>query len=805
MKAPTSPPRAGRMAALSTFAVRRSLATAVVVALLVGAGPFALRADQVVLKDGRILRGNVGMVAGLAEVPQPPGPEGPIQMIRFVDDDLRRTFFSSRQVQEYRQDQAVKVVEKFTLRQPVMESGPTVKSVGAIVRITPFDEWGRRIFSMQTARGQVDVIQGITEVTPVWTKIRGLNHVWDVRLATSAIAPDVLHKILLRTGPPGDPELRKKIARFYVECERYEDATREIEAIVKEPAGQAAEAELAPVLQALRQLSAQRVLVELRDRRDAGQHRLVWDMLKAFPTEGVAGEKLQEVREMIADYEKLEAQRSDLLKGFDALVARIKDEPTRKLLAPIGEELHGRLNFNVLDRMAAFAQMQGDQAMLPEEKVSLAVSGWLLGADAATPRLSVSLSVHRVRGQVLEYLRAPDKLTQARIFEKFQGEEGATPRLVAKLLSHIEPPIETPAERQEQPGYFRLEVAGLPGAGPTEYRVQLPPEYDPLRRYPTIVTLNGAGTTPAQQIDWWAGDLTSDGKRRGQAARRGYIVVAPTWAAEHQRQYNYSFQEHVAVLNALRDACRRFSIDTDRVFLSGHSMGGDAAWDLGLAHPDLWAGVIPIVARSDRYCALYWENAKLVPYYFVCGELDGDKMVQNARDLDRYLKAGYNGTVVEYLGRGHEHFSDEILRLFDWMGRHRRNFFPKEFVAKTMRGSDTFFWWVELGQLPAKSLVDPADWPPPRGTLPAETKGTLTGQNVLYVQTGVGQIRVWLAPEMLDFDQRATISVNGKRIGGPEIQPSLAVLLEDVRTRGDRQHPFWARLDSTTGRVNAPQ
>ena len=48
------------------------------------------------------------------------------------------------------------------------------------------------------------------------------------------------------------------------------------------------------------------------------------------------------------------------------------------------------------------------------------------------------------------------------------------------------------------------------------------------------------------------------------------------------------------MLNSLRDACRRFSVDSDRVFISGHSMGGDAAWDLGTAHPDLWAGMIPI-------------------------------------------------------------------------------------------------------------------------------------------------------------------------------------------------------------------
>ena len=49
----------------------------------------------------------------------------------------------------------------------------------------------------------------------------------------------------------------------------------------------------------------------------------------------------------------------------------------------------------------------------------------------------------------------------------------------------------------------------------------------------------------------------------GQAMRYGYIVIAVDWRKDGQKQYEYSAREHAAVLSSLRDACRRFSVDTD--------------------------------------------------------------------------------------------------------------------------------------------------------------------------------------------------------------------------------------------------
>ena len=42
----------------------------------------------------------------------------------------------------------------------------------------------------------------------------------------------------------------------------------------------------------------------------------------------------------------------------------------------------------------------------------------------------------------------------------------------------------------------------------------------------------------------------------------------------------YQHADPETVKTVLEEA-GRFSIDTDRVFLSGHSMGGNAAWDIG--------------------------------------------------------------------------------------------------------------------------------------------------------------------------------------------------------------------------------
>lgn len=844
-------------------------------------------AEKAILADGRVLEGRLARIEGIAVNPAIANgaaqQANPIKSILMCDDDLRRTMVGLREVSKFDSGPPPSM-EHFRVKQRVAENGAPVASIGPITRVGNWDDFGRRSFGMIVGGKEVVIVQGLTEITPVWSKVeslqveRGAKYLWDMRIATSTIPRTLLNKILSRQINPKNPDERLKLVRFYMQGERFPDAEAELQQVIKDFKNLPNLQGLNQMADALHQLAADRLVLEIDTRKKAGQYRLADRMLRAFPTANVSGKTLEGVRDKIEANMKLQKRGEAIIAALDEQIGKIKDPAVRKQLKPLRDEIQQDLFVATLDRMATFARLADDKDALPEAKVALAISGWLIGANDATDNLQTALSLAETRNVIRSYLAAHRPIDRNPLLESLGSQQAASPKYVALLLSHMKPPVATEPQ-PGTPGLFKLEIHGHENEPDVTYFVQLPPEYDPYVKYPTIVTLHAAGTSAEQQIDWWAGvsreaaeaaakaemakaeaakedggnkerDLVikaaaeeerarrcgpdpadekaaaekpkaddakpSDAKpeqgeggiiqrgmRLGQASRQGYIVIAPAWTKPHQIQYEYSAREHAAVLGALRDALKRFSIDTDRVFISGHSMGGDAAWDMALAHPDLWAGVIPIIATSGRYVERYWPNAERVPFYFVAGEFDGNKTVTNGPVLDRVFTRPakdpslWDITYVEYQGRGHENFSDEVLRIFDWMGRKHRDFFPQQFKAVTMRSWDNFFWCVELNDMPAAQMIEPASWPPRSGTLPFAIEMKKGAANNLIVSARNAKVTVWLSPEWVSFDRPIDLSIGGTRVGGAKgaIKPSIATMLEDARTRADRQHPFWAKVE----------
>ncbi len=230
--------------------------------------------------------------------------------ILIIDDGLRRTFvnkFRVREVIEAEQEKPIVI----RVWQDHAERGGLVGAVGRQLRVTPFDRFGRRTYEMQAAGGSIAVVQGITEVTPVYTRVRGLSteprrYVWDMRLATSSIPRQTLSSILQQAVPENNPDARLQIVRLYLQGERYIDARRELESVIKDfPQLK----DLAGELRQLRQMGAGAILDEIELRRAAGQHQLVKLLLNNFPADDVSGQSLERVREKLVELDDLEARQ----------------------------------------------------------------------------------------------------------------------------------------------------------------------------------------------------------------------------------------------------------------------------------------------------------------------------------------------------------------------------------------------------------------------------------------------------------------------------------------------------------------
>jgi pimeloyl-ACP methyl ester carboxylesterase len=781
------------------FLPPRSLGALIVLIAVVGQS----FGQVLLLKDGRKLEGKYAELASIEDnplSPKTPAGEVPVTPLLVVDDGLRRTYIHSFQVKQVLEDKAPRDV-RIDIWQPVAGRGGAVGSVGRAARVTPFDEFGRRIYEMQSKDGPLAVVQGITQITPRYTKIEGLSGgakplVWDMRVATSSIPRETLSKVIATVTKPDDIEGRLQLVRLYLDSERYRDAAIELDKVIKDfPQRQ----DLQQDVKQLRQLGAKLIVKEIQLRAEAGQHQLARKLLSQFPSEGVAGETLQQVRELLDKFAAEDTRRKGVLDELNTQVGKISDENGRQLAENFVKEIATEADEDAISRLASFERLVDDAALKPEQKVALAISGWLVGANQATDNFQTAVSLAHARDTVLTYLREPLAQNRVRMASDIHDMEGASIERIAQMLKLMKPPLEVTKQSERGPGMYELHTTGLPGESDVRYVVQLPPEYDPLRHYPTILTLPDAGSSPEQMVDFWSGPIDKEKgtDRSGQATRHGYIVIAVDWQQPHQAACEYSAREHHAVLGALRDACRHFSIDTDRVFLTGHGIGGDAAWDIAIAHPDVWAGVIPVVAVADKYVGRYAKNAPYVAWYVLGGELDGDKLSRNATQLDRYLKPNTDITVVEYLGRGYEPFGDEIQRLFDWMSRRQRKT-PKEIDCVTMRPWDNFFWWLEADGLPPKSMVAPANWPPPHTVRPATVEGKRLETNKVSVKLQASKVTVWLSPDLVDFTQPLVVEVNNHSISPRDrnVHPDLSVLLEDARTRADRLHPFWAKLST---------
>ena len=184
-----------------------------------------------------------------------------------------------------------------------------------------------------------------------------------------------------------------------------------------------------------------------------------------------------------------------------------------------------------------------------------------------------------------------------------------------------------------------LEVEGV---GTVTYGIYIPRDYDPAEPRSLVLALHPGGSRgPYYGTQFLRGVV-------GPALQDwGAIIVAPD--APDRRWANETSERGVLAL--LDDVIDRYAIDTDRILVTGFSLGGRGTWYMASRHPDLFAAAIPMAARSDS------DDAALVgdmPVFIIHARDDEVVPFGPAEQLAREMKD--RGQTVSFMaleGVGH--------------------------------------------------------------------------------------------------------------------------------------------------------
>ena len=217
---------------------------------------------------------------------------------------------------------------------------------------------------------------------------------------------------------------------------------------------------------------------------------------------------------------------------------------------------------------------------------------------------------------------------------------------------------------EPQPGR-QVEQAFQSDSDPAQklgYLLYLPENYGkPQERSPLLLFLHGAGE---RGNDLSLVKVHGPPKLIARGQHLPFVVVSPQ--CPEKQGWNAK-----TLLALLDDLSARLSLDKDRVYVTGLSMGGAGTWSLIAAEPDRFAAAVPVCGHSHPLAA---HSASRVPTWVVVGDRDSTGLVGNSRGMVNSLQAmRADVKLTIYSGVGHDSWTQTYgtPELYDWLLRHR--------------------------------------------------------------------------------------------------------------------------------------
>lgn len=231
--------------------------------------------------------------------------------------------------------------------------------------------------------------------------------------------------------------------------------------------------------------------------------------------------------------------------------------------------------------------------------------------------------------------------------------------LAATMVFGAHLPAAEPPETGQRARTFEKQVTVK-----LNYLLFLPEGYakDDGKKWPLILFLHGAGErgTDVSKVKIHGVPKIVEGKKDFP-----FIVLSPQCPEE-------SWWESWKLLALLDEIVSTYRVDTDRVYLTGLSMGGFGTWDLAMRAPRRFAAIAPICGGGNPVLT---RAIKDIPVWVFHG--DKDPVVPVAMSdamVEALKKSGADVRYTRYEGVGHDAWTKtyENAELYDWFLSHRR-------------------------------------------------------------------------------------------------------------------------------------
>jgi predicted peptidase len=224
--------------------------------------------------------------------------------------------------------------------------------------------------------------------------------------------------------------------------------------------------------------------------------------------------------------------------------------------------------------------------------------------------------------------------------------------------------------------------------GATQYRLFTPDKYDAKQKYPLVVVLHSVGWR-GKGLDNLA-KLPPSKVLSSEKVQKDHpcFVLVPycegkdQWVNLPWKHGSYSVEKVAIsqpmqnVLDAVAALRAKSSIDAERLYVVGGSMGGYGTWDMICRNPGMFAAAVPAAGAGDPSVA---GKLKGVGIWAFHGEKDKIIPVAGTKDMAAAIEKAGGQIKTTLVDKGHlweQPWDEQGDELVKWLFSHRRGAAP---------------------------------------------------------------------------------------------------------------------------------